>query len=234
MNKSTTAIELSNSQKIFMFTVDCPSMCPHCGLAIDPIMLSSNFIRYENEDDFDAKVFVHFFCNNCLKSFCSEYGVFSFLDEHDRNDTEFIETYPTYHSTPKHPNEISKLSPKYIKIYDESLFAEECGLNEICGMGYRKAIEFLIKDYAIKTHPESEETIKSSLLSTCINNYVDSSRIKTLALASAWIGNDETHYVRKHEDYNLNSLKSFINAVESYINSEMEAIKAESLIRPQK
>lgn len=101
-------------------------------------------------------------------------------------------------------------------------------------MGYRKALEFLIKDYAIKLNPDKSEKIKNISLSNCINDFINNERIKKLAKASAWLGNDETHYCRKHDEYDLKSLKSFLNATESFINSEMEAIKAEELLQKSK
>ena len=55
-------------------------------------------------------------------------------------------------------------------------------------------------------------------------------KIKTLATASAWLGNDETHYCRKHKDYNIDHLKAFINAIVSYIDSELNVEIAEHLI----
>ena len=106
----------------------------------------------------------------------------------------------------------------FVQIYSEAHTAEESNLKEIRGMGYRKALEFLIKDYAIKLHPDDEETIKSTPLAKCIDSYIDNSRIKSLAKASAWLGNDETHYVRKHDDYDLESLKAFLKAAESFID----------------
>ena len=122
----------------------------------------------------------------------------------------------------------------FVQIYSEAHTAEESNLKEICGMGYRKALEFLIKDYAIKLHPDDEETIKSTPLAKCIDSYIDNSRIKSLAKASAWLGNDETHYVRKHDDYDLESLKAFLKAAESFIDSELQAIKADELLKNPK
>lgn len=40
-------------------------------------------------------------------------------------------------------------------------------------MGYRKALEFLVKDYAIFLNQEDEDKIKNASLSSCINNYID-------------------------------------------------------------
>src|ERR1043166_3097052 len=53
---------------------------------------------------------------------------------------------------PDHPEE-----SKFIKTYLQSLVAESNGLDEIAGMGYRKAIEYLVKDWAIQNKPEDKE-----------------------------------------------------------------------------
>ena len=72
------------------------------------------------------------------------------------------------------------------------------------------------------------------MLSPCIQNYIDNQRIKNLATASAWIGNDETHYARKHEDYNVKDLLAFIDAIETFINADLSAFEAEKLINNSK
>ncbi len=118
----------------------------------------------------------------------------------------------------------------FVKIYNQAEISENSGCLEICGLGYRKALEFLVKDYAIKFNPDDEESIKKQMLSPCINHYIDNPRIKTLATASAWIGNDETHYIRKHDDYDLHHLKTFIAALVSHIDSEFSYLKAVNLL----
>lgn len=90
-------------------------------------------------------------------------------------------------------------------------------MDEICGIGYRKSLEFLIKDFAIHEHPESEENIKVAPLSQCIKNYILAKNVKLLAERSAWIGNDEAHYIRKQEDRNVSDLKVFIQACVYFI-----------------
>lgn len=96
-------------------------------------------------------------------------------------------------------NTITEISPSFDKIYNEAYKAEQQDLEEICGVGYRKALEFLIKDYLISKGEENEETIKNAPLGQCIQNYVNDDRIKKVAKRAAWLGNDETHYVRKWE-----------------------------------
>ena len=90
-------------------------------------------------------------------------------------------------------------------------------------------MEFLVKDYAISSHPELEEQIESSMLGKCITDYVDNEKIKTLARASAWLGNDETHYV--HQNYNVQDLKRFIKATVAYIEYELSFTEAFDLLK---
>lgn len=48
--------------------------------------------------------------------------------------------------------------------------------------------------------------------------------------ASAWIGNDETHYERKQQEYNVDDLIEFINAIVSFIDFDISAMNAERMI----
>ena len=91
---------------------------------------------------------------------------------------------------------------------------------EICGVGYRKAIEFLIKDYTIGKDPASRITIEKKMLMVCINDYVDDNRIKSVAKRAVWLGNDETHYVKKWAGKNLGDLKKLIDLTVHWIEME--------------
>ena len=107
-----------------------------------------------------------------------------------------------------------------------NIFLTTFELTELCGIGYRKALEFLVKDYAISIHPEHKSQIESSQLARCIADFIDNEKIKTLAKASAWLGNDETHYIRKHQNHNIQDLKRFIKATVAYIDSEFSFTEA--------
>ena len=102
-------------------------------------------------------------------------------------------------------------------------------MDHIAGIGYRKALEFLVKDYAIKSNPDDEQDISTSPLGSCIKNYIDNEKIRSLAQKSAWIGNDEAHYIRKHEDRDVNDLKKFIKAIVYYISMELTVADADSI-----
>lgn len=123
---------------------------------------------------------------------------------------------------------IRVLSPGFVETYAQAETAEAQQLNAICGSGYRKALEYLVKDYLCVNDPDNEELIRSEFLSKSIKRISDP-RIKTLAERSAWIGNDETHYVRKHDELNFADMKKFIKAIMYYIESELAFKDAESI-----
>ena len=66
-------------------------------------------------------------------------------------------------------------------------------------------------------------------MASCINDYVDNSKIKTVSKRAVWLGNDETHYVRKWEGKNLHDLKTLIDLTLHWIEMEKltESFEAE-------
>jgi len=117
--------------------------------------------------------------------------------------------------------EVAEVSPTFKTIYEQASAAENYGLDQISGVGYRKALEFLIKDFCIYKMPDDEEKIKSSLLGQVISNHVEDANLKTCANRAAWLGNDETHYVRKWEDKDINDLKTLIELSCVWIKSNV-------------
>jgi hypothetical protein len=97
----------------------------------------------------------------------------------------------------------------------------------ICGPGYRKALEFLIKDYVIGSIPDKAAEVKRLLLGRCIQEYVGDGKVKLVAARAVWLGNDETHYERKWEDKDLNDLKTLIGLTVHWI--EMDELTKKAL-----
>ncbi len=91
----------------------------------------------------------------------------------------------------------------------------------VAGPGYRKALEFLIKDYLCLAQPEDAEKIKKAQLGPCIADYVTNENVKAMAARAVWLGNDETHYTRKWEDKDLEDLKKLIQLTVHWIEMEL-------------
>lgn len=156
-------------------------------------------------------------CNNCFigyTNYNSKDNIFHIASVSKGN-----------HKTREFPPEVNEVSNKFVQIYCEAEFAEQENLKEICGVGYRKSIEFLIKDYLLKKFPDKAEEIKGKSLSNCISEMIDNQKIKDIAQRAAWLGNDETHYFRKWEDRDLTDLKRLIDITVYFISMDLEADK---------
>lgn len=210
------------------FKFEQATECPRChnGIAAQEIKP----VIYYNDKKVKL-VTVFNFCTRCQSCFITTYNVVS------KYESCYTVYYPSklIASEPTIPDNISftpsltKVSPNFVEIYNQAHQAEIYLLNHIAGMGYRKALEFLIKDYAIHFNQTKEDSIKNQSLAQCINTYIDNPKIKDLAEKSAWLGNDETHYVRKHPDYNIDDLKLLIDTCVNYIDMELNLEKSRSI-----
>lgn len=226
MKKTVTIQPINGEHSIKTIYLNLPNKCPRCETAIS-VTPSSSFYIPNKFNPSILTVGSIFFCPYCEQFFFAEILVPNAPYQEEANA---FAIYPSSRSTTVFSGEISKLSPKFVETYNQAEVAESSNLYEICGSGYRKALEFLVKDFIISQKPDCEDDVKSEMLGACISSHIDNSRIKSLSKASAWIGNDETHYVRKHEDYGLKEMKAFIMAMVSYIETELAVQAADDLI----
>lgn len=188
-------------------------MCPHCKIAIIP-----RYIYANNDDKGKTSVFCQCTNPNCKKTFISNYiyktgiCVFSSIQPNASMDNKDFSDI------------IKGISNSFCEIYNQAYAAQQMNLSQICGVGYRKALEFLIKDYIMSfiDDDDKKEGIKQKNLSKCIQENISSLNIKAVAARATWIGNDETHYVRKWEDKDINDLIGMINLTIRWIESEVE------------
>jgi len=210
---------------------DTTSSCPRCNSAIEPIYLHG----YVNDLD-KALLSIFLQCNACRNSFISTYkcqGKVKF-DYTDHIGSSLLKSEPISIAEQSFSNEIRKVSSDFVKVYNQAYSADQNGLDEICGIGYRKAIEYLVKDYSIHISPKDKDKIKSQTLSTCINTYFDNKKLKSLALAATWLGNDQTHYEQRITDVGIKEMKAFIMALVNFIDSDLQADIATNLINSKK
>lgn len=207
--------------------VNIETVCPHCGIPVDPTILcvESNYLKSELFGTFG--VFL-----SCTNKECRKYHVqaFNYKRHSSHTSIEVGQKIPyTYRVKLKNslPNIVNNTFPSFKEIYEQSLEAEAQGLDQIAGIGYRKAIEFLIKLYVIHKQPENEEDVKSKFLGKVIdNNLTEFPKIQTLAKAAVWIGNDETHFVRVHDDKDIQDMKEFLTATALFISAELQVEEA--------
>jgi hypothetical protein len=111
---------------------------------------------------------------------------------------------------PSFSETIRCLSPSFCDIYDQAAQAEAYYLYDICGIGYGKGLEFLVKDLAKSLHPTDSEAIERTPLGQCIQRYIDEPLIRDSAQLGAWLRNDEAHYKRRYENKDAKDLRELI------------------------
>ena len=201
--------------------------CPMCHSTFNGEMMAAviaphEFLKY-GENKRDWALYVLHYCQVCGLGFC---GIYAQETDHTCEDVyRPVMAIPEKSEPPKFDQEIVKLSPSFVKIFKEAYTAEKHDLTLICGMGYRKALEFLLKDYLIEKYPQEADAIAKEPLAQSIRR-IDNPQIKTLAERSAWLGNDETHYTKKHCGYSYEDIKSFLEAMTAFILYEKTVEKA--------
>lgn len=186
---------------------ELPHECPFCHKNITPAAL------YGHKNELSMEVFMY--CPECKQAFIGHYKVTSSNQYNYRG----ITTGGTI-AGKDFSRTIRRVSPTFITVYNQALSAEQQNMNEICGVGYRKALEVLIKDYAILKQPEDEEKIERRPLGRAIEEFVDDVRVINVARRASWIGHDEVQYVKKWEGKNLQELKKVIDLTIHWIEME--------------
>ena len=217
--------------------LELPTECPCCKkvLAADikPIVAVNN-LNINLFEPKSCKIMSIYRCTSCNELF-----VMSNEDNFVKSKKECDETINIYNSEVKasfpinekitiFEDDIKNLSNSFVEVYNQAEKAETYGLNEICGMGYRRSLEFLIDDYIEKKLNVSIN--KDKPLSQKINdNFNDNPEIKTLAERATWLGNDATHIINKHPECDINDMKKFILAIVKYIEFKNAVADAETI-----
>lgn len=217
---------VGGSASITKINIQLPNKCPHCFIGIKPIVIYKTLY----DDKLKLPVAILFQCPSCQKYFVSSYKINGSFDNSISGYNSLLINY-TYKNTVEYdlPEELETVSTTFKEIYVQSLTAEAEGLSQITGIGYRKSIEFLIKDFLINCQNEEASKVASISLSQAVNK-LESQKIKDLARASIWLGNDETHYLKKYQDKDINDMKRFIRALSYFISSEITASEAQDFI----
>lgn len=201
------ALSILNVNGHYIEIKQVPIECPYCHVDQVPVMYNA---VYHSKNNY----FIFCMCSNahCKTAFNIQFNSLSKNRSHINFPSLRIKVFSDV---------IKETSKSFCEIYNQAFSSEQMGLDQISGVGYRKALEFLIKDYLISLHPEKEDAIKSKMLGRCIKEDVTNINIKNVAERAAWLGNDETHYVRKWEDKDISHLKGLIDLCLHWIEAEI-------------
>lgn len=195
-----------------------PDECGICHKNIEPIFKSATFIQGNYSSLNLEAVF------QCTNFKCNSLIIGYYWRPKYPDDFKLQKSAPTIPKGLDFNEEVTDVSPNFIEIYNQSLFAEQTGLTLISGIGYRKSLKFLIKDFLIFLDKDSEEAILKMPLGQCINQ-LENHNIKEMAKRATWIGNDEAHYSRKWEGKDVTDLKKLIEVTVHFISMDITAKK---------
>lgn len=207
--------------------VEVPRICMHCRNTGSQVNVSS-VLTYADNDKYDGLIITA--CSYC--GCTSIHG----LKLNMSNSYRFFsvqESFPKAMINIQFSEHINTAYPEFIKIYNQSEEAEKADLNHLAGMGYRKSLEYLVTDF-LKAYPV--EDVELSWLEdpkTSLKNKIDkiqNARIKKLATAITYLGNDQTHYTQRHPEYGIEQIKTFIRALVSNIEQEIALNEAEEFL----
>lgn len=204
-------------------SVELPSQCPLCSTSLLPQILYGTIL---NENTDDSSVYLLNLCPQCEKCFLSFHTYNSLEDCYPH-----IASYPHTPPTTNWGDIINDVSPTFVEIYHQAEIAESQNLDQIAGVGYRKSLEFLVKDYLISQveDPKRISEIKAKFLGKCINEDIDNPQLKTVAARAAWLGNDQTHYEQRFSDRDISDLKRMIRLSVHWISLIKETEEAENI-----
>jgi len=151
-----------------------PDVCPQCHHKVDP-QKGTGFYNSKKQHSNEALEVIY----RCPSLDCHEVFI-GYYSKAGGANFYLRKTEPKKAIERDFSTTISGISFDFPKIYNQALAAENAGLDQICGTGYRKALEFLVKDYLIKQVEEEteQEKIKDEQLGTSIKNRIKDANIK--------------------------------------------------------
>lgn len=202
--------EVPYSGYTYKVHADEPNECPCCKHSLKPTVLNKELIQNNNSV---VEFYITYLCTHCYTPFICKFSNLersSDSSQHTYISSKLALIEPNSFEEKTFDKCIESVSPSFVKIYNQALEAEHHNLDEIAGIGYRKALEFLIKDFLIVHDKVPENKVKPTALGNCINTMIDNPQLKIAASRATWLGNDQTHYEQKYTDNDINDLKRLI------------------------
>lgn len=176
-----------------------PATCPHCGIGVD-----APFVR---KCVFETEAGALLMAATCKCTSCQRYFFFTCL--HDGKSAPSVCIWPNSDSPYSNDN-LSAISPRFIDIYNQALRSESRGDIDIAAIGYRTALEILVKDYAINELGLDADEVSKQSLCNAIGEYLKQEDLVKTADVVRIFGNDYVHYKEKYPDKDFHILKSYM------------------------
>jgi len=132
-----------------------PDVCPLCHHAIVPKLVGSAYAGYYPLGMLQI-------IYQCTKRDCERVFIAGYKTLNDTGKVHHWKIITPIEPEPvQFSQDIYNASAMFTAVYSQAIASEAHNLTELTGIGFRKSLEYLVKDFAISQNPEKEENIKS-------------------------------------------------------------------------
>lgn len=168
------------------YTLEIPSLCPWCQVSFNPVITPRHHYSENNETVWMLQL-------HC--SYCSKDSVSVVVGKSDSLLKQRM-LYPEPQGT-SFDELLVSLSPRFVELYRSAERAEQRGDLDLAGMGYRAALEVLLKDYAESSTEDSKAKIGKKNLGQAISDYFGDNPLGMIPADEVRLtANDFVHWAR--------------------------------------
>ena len=183
--------------------IEKPLVCPLCGERNDPAPKENHVFAAAHNKPY---ITIKYQCNTCLGIFLSTYDV-----DLNAKSATFGSFHPTL-SVSYENQHLQDVSPRFIEVYKQSLTADNSGHFALAAIGYRSAVEFLIKDYLVKFRDVAEKDVVKLSLFDAAGKYLPQEMVNTADVVRI-LGRDYVHYDVRHPDIDFSVLRDYTKLI---------------------
>jgi len=192
--------ELKNNVNKLEVPANKPLYCPLCSMPQSGMIKEGK--HFSRGNDLFYVTFLYE-CSVCHNTYLTIYDV-----DCNNKKAEFKAFHPSI--SPSYSNDmLSKISERFIDMYNQALTCENSNHIELAAIGYRSSLEYLIKDYAINELNEDKKTVGRMSLFDATSRFLDPESVKSADVIRI-LGNDYTHFERKYPEYDFEILKAYM------------------------
>jgi len=199
-SKITISRELKSNATRFEISANKPLYCPLCSTPQDGILKDGKYYSRVNNLYY---VTFSYECSVCRNTYLTIYDV-----DCDNKKAEFEAFHPSIFPG-YFDDKLSKISERFIDMYNQALTCENSNHIELAAIGYRSSLEYLIKDYAINELNEDKKSVGRMSLFDATSRFLDPECVKSADVIRI-LGNDYTHFERKYPEYDFEILKAYM------------------------
>ncbi len=198
------------------FMLKMPKYCPVCGEKQVPQQIKSFLFPPKKEKQYGS---VCYECSSCGNYYIVTYDIVR------KEKTGFVGSFCPEIRGPKFYDDVlGELSPRYLTACQQAVNAEFRGDLELAAIGYRSALECVVKDYAIKELDKPHDEVAGKSLFAAIGEYLSEQKeLLNTADVVRLLGNDYTHYERKYPEYDFDLLKQYFNIFTAFLRMKISA-----------